>query len=308
MLKRLLRLFIRPKQAERPKAEDMEPVGQAIDTEATVENEESPLDDRAIDLLYVQSQFRMLDRNRTQMTSAENRWIQQQKKELKSEDAAWTRMVPRLPTVVPRLLAATRDSEEKSARELANMIASDPVLAANLLKVVNSAALRLRPEPIQSLEQAVVVVGTKGIREAVSAAFISPIANFEADPRLNIAAVNELWPNALGVGIHLRETAERSSIEQGFELFLAGMTHSAGLIVLLRRLETLDQPMVSVAFANAFEDLARHYTVAAVAEWQLPSATMAVLASWSKREDSPMAFLLSRAITAVRRAALELQK
>lgn len=308
MLKHLFRLLSPPTQPGRQTEEEIESVARATDAEATVEHQDSALDDRLIDRLYVRNQFRMLDHNLTKLSSAESSWIQQRKKELKSDDAAWTRMVPRLPTVVPRLLAATRDSEKTPARELANMIASDPVLAANLLKVVNSPALRLRPEPIQSLEQAVVIVGTRGIREAVSAAFVSPIANFEADPRLNISAVNQLWPNALGVGVHLRRAAESSNIGQGFELFLAGMTHSTGLIVLLRRLDTLDQPFVSIPFTNAFEDLSRHYTLAAVTDWKLPAATMAVLTSWSKREDSPMSFLLSRAIAGVRQASLELQK
>lgn len=256
---------------------------------------------------YIRNLFARMDLDRMECSPAERQWLRKHRNDLKAPNASWSQLVPRLPNVVPRLMAATRDPDQGSARELADLIASDPVLAANLMKVVNSAAMRRRPEPIQSLEQAVVIAGISGVREAVGAAFISPIANFKADARLKSKAVHELWPDTLGVAVKLREGAERSGLSQGFELFFSGITHSVGLMLLLRRLDLLDESSISPAFANELELLSRHYSVAAAAGWELPSGTMDLLSAWAEGRETALTYLLNRAIGSVRRASLAQQ-
>lgn len=305
MLKRLFLRIGRIKNRETGLTDPVPVAASFNDGDLEEIQEDSSADDTSFAVDYVRQLFLNLDIDRTKHSPAERQWLRQHKNELSSENASWIHMVPRLPSVVPQLMAATRDAEKGSGQELAELISSDPVLAASLLKVVNSAALRCRKESIESLKQAVVIVGMTGIREAIAAAFMSPIANFKADSRLDAIAIQELWTDSLGVAVRLRNSAEHSGLAQGFELFLAGITHSVGLMLLLRRLDLMDEPSISAGFADALEALSRHYSVAVAAGWQLPSGTIALLSAWAEDKETALTHLLTRSIGSVRRASLE---
>jgi hypothetical protein len=76
--------------------------------------------------------------------------------------------------MLPRVLSAAND-DSFSRRELAALIARDPSLVGNLLKIANSSYYRVSSEPIESVERAVVLLGTNGIRSLVTAALMQPI-------------------------------------------------------------------------------------------------------------------------------------
>jgi hypothetical protein len=91
------------------------------------------------------------------------------------QDAATQqRYSPRRPNMLPRLLNASTD-ESFSRRDLAALIAHDPSLVGNLLKIANSSFYRVTPEPVESVDRAVVLLGTDGIRSLVTAALMQPI-------------------------------------------------------------------------------------------------------------------------------------
>ncbi len=81
---------------------------------------------------------------------------------------------PRRPLLLPQLLRAVSDSET-SRRELATMIAKDPALVGSLLKLANSQFYRLNAQPVESVDRAVAVIGTEGIRSLIAAALIQPV-------------------------------------------------------------------------------------------------------------------------------------
>ncbi|HEY8521267.1 MAG TPA: HDOD domain-containing protein [Gammaproteobacteria bacterium] len=85
-----------------------------------------------------------------------------------------SRYVPRRPMLLPRLLQAMNDSET-SWRELAAIIVRDPALVGNVLRLANSPLYRVSPRPIESVERAIVQLGTEGIRSVVAAAVIQPV-------------------------------------------------------------------------------------------------------------------------------------
>jgi hypothetical protein len=91
------------------------------------------------------------------------------------QDAATQqRYAPRRPNMLPRVLSASND-ESFSRRDLAALIARDPSLVGNLLKIANSSFYRVTPEPVESVDRAVVLLGTDGIRSLVTAALMQPI-------------------------------------------------------------------------------------------------------------------------------------
>ncbi|HEY3785080.1 MAG TPA: HDOD domain-containing protein [Steroidobacteraceae bacterium] len=91
------------------------------------------------------------------------------------EDAATReRYAPRRPNMLPRLLSATND-ENISRRELTSIIARDPALVGGLLKIANSSYYRVTPEPVESVDRAVALLGTDGLRSLISAVLMQPI-------------------------------------------------------------------------------------------------------------------------------------
>ncbi|HEY9182140.1 MAG TPA: HDOD domain-containing protein, partial [Gammaproteobacteria bacterium] len=77
--------------------------------------------------------------------------------------AADPRHAPRRPLLLPELVRAVNDSET-TRRELAAMIARDPALVGSLLKLANSPIYRRGSKPIESVERALAVLGTQGVR------------------------------------------------------------------------------------------------------------------------------------------------
>jgi hypothetical protein len=88
--------------------------------------------------------------------------------------ATQERYLPRRPNMLPKILSASND-DSFSRRELAALIARDPSLVGNLLKIANSSFYRVTPEPVESVDRAVVLLGTDGIRSLVTAALMQPI-------------------------------------------------------------------------------------------------------------------------------------
>ena len=81
---------------------------------------------------------------------------------------------PRRPNLLPELIRAIND-ERASVRQLVAIVARDPSLVGNLLKVANSSYYRLTPQPIETIERAIVVLGNDGLRSVMAAALMQPI-------------------------------------------------------------------------------------------------------------------------------------
>jgi HD-like signal output (HDOD) protein len=84
------------------------------------------------------------------------------------------RYLPRRPSLLPKLLSAM-SSDSNSMRDLAAIIGGDPTLLGNLIRVANSVFYRGTAKPVQSLERAVTLVGTDGIRSVIATSLIHPV-------------------------------------------------------------------------------------------------------------------------------------
>jgi len=81
---------------------------------------------------------------------------------------------PRRPMLLPKLVQAVND-DDVSGRELSRLIAQDPALAASLLGIANSAFYRVSSKPVESIDRAVALVGTHGLRSLIAAALLQPV-------------------------------------------------------------------------------------------------------------------------------------
>ncbi len=81
---------------------------------------------------------------------------------------------PRRPNLLPELIRAVND-DGVSVRQLVAIVARDPALVGSLLRVANSSFYRITPQPIETIERAIVVLGSDGLRSVMAAALMQPI-------------------------------------------------------------------------------------------------------------------------------------
>ena len=82
--------------------------------------------------------------------------------------------IPRRPSLLPKLLATVNDNEATLA-EMSRIIAQDPALTGNLLRIANSPVYRANSLPVESIDRAVTLVGVQGIRSIIATALLQPL-------------------------------------------------------------------------------------------------------------------------------------
>ena len=80
---------------------------------------------------------------------------------------------PRRPNLLPELIRAINESVP--VRQLVAIVARDPAFVGSLLRVANSSFYRVTPQPIETIERAIVILGSDGLRSVMAAALMQPI-------------------------------------------------------------------------------------------------------------------------------------
>ena len=109
--------------------------------------------------------------------------------------ASERRHFPRRPNLLPQLMHAIND-ESTARRQLVAIIARDPALVDNLLRMANSSFYRISPHPVESIERAVAILGSDGLRSVIATALLQPI--FDAAAAADFPRFAPLvWEHAL---------------------------------------------------------------------------------------------------------------
>jgi hypothetical protein len=120
------------------------------------------------------------------------------------EDGAKLRqLAPRRPSLLPQLIRAAND-DAAPRRELAAIIRRDPSLVGHLLEMANSSFYRVTERPVESIDRAVVLLGSEGIRSLIAAAAMQPIFRV-ADgsfPRFAQTTWEHAWRSANAAVVH----------------------------------------------------------------------------------------------------------
>ena len=90
------------------------------------------------------------------------------------DPASQRKYFPRRPNLLPELIRAIND-EGVSVRQLVPIVARDPALVGNLLRVANSSYYRVSQRAVETIERALVVLGSDGLRSVMAAALMQPI-------------------------------------------------------------------------------------------------------------------------------------
>lgn len=133
-----------------------------------------------------------------------------------------------LPDAVTRLKECMDDSAA-SMDDIADIIAFDPGLSAQLLKVANSALYRF-PNKIETISKAVQVIGT---RSAYDLALAYGVSNTFSDVESKIIDLDKYWEQSVSCGLLAKYFAEGKRIREAERLFVAGLLHNIGELVVV---------------------------------------------------------------------------
>ncbi len=154
------------------------------------------------------------------------------------ERIAQTDGLPALPQLIDRLDRVISDPRS-NAKAVADVLKLEPSLAAQMLRLVNSAVFGL-PRKVTQLDQAVVFMG---LREVRSLAMLASVLSVFRGPWTSSFDHARFWQHSLAVAIGCRRIA-RSLNDKGEEIdvenaFLAGLCHDFGKILLARHFPTI---------------------------------------------------------------------
>jgi HD-like signal output (HDOD) protein len=132
-----------------------------------------------------------------------------------------------LPAIFNRINEAIM-KPSSSSHDIADLISKDTSLSARLLKLVNSAFYGY-PSQIDSLARAVSIVGTNQLNMlAFGIDITSAFKNIPGD----YINMDSFWRHSILCGIIARLIAAQKNIQNTERLFLAGMLHDVGRLVI----------------------------------------------------------------------------
>lgn len=136
--------------------------------------------------------------------------------------------LPPLPTSAMRVIALTKNPAT-SARELENVIAQDPALAAGMLRQANSAYYGYARR-ISSLQEAIVVLGFRATQGLAMASAVAPIlkiklVGYEIDQ-------DGLWKHSMITAMAAKGLCKKQNLPYGDVAFTAGLLHDIGKLVI----------------------------------------------------------------------------
>lgn len=132
--------------------------------------------------------------------------------------------LPVFPTVVFKALALTADSNVNLG-QLEKLLASDQVLAGQLIRAANSSLHGAR-QPISTIRHAASYLGLELSRKVIAAAALKPLV---ASTELKV-----LWRHSLEIAEKMEWLAVQSGSVPPMEAYLAGLVHDVGRLVLIR--------------------------------------------------------------------------
>ena len=145
-------------------------------------------------------------------------------------DQELTQAVDQLPpvlSVMRRLLAVMRDPNS-DVDDIARLVRADTALAAQTLRLANSAHYGLH-ERVGSIEQAIQHVGVTEIMRLVSTLGSRQVVSRDL-PAYRVAASLH-WQHSLAVAVAGEQVAGRYALDGG-ALYLAGLLHTVGMVAL----------------------------------------------------------------------------
>jgi HD-like signal output (HDOD) protein len=135
------------------------------------------------------------------------------------------------PPLIYERLVEVINHPRGGAVDVAKVVMDDTALTARLLKVVNSAFFSF-PRPVDTVSQAVTVVGTSQIRDLALAT--SVVALFKDVPE-DLIDMDGFWRHSLACGVGARVLAGLRREGNVERFFVAGILHDLGKLIIFQQ-------------------------------------------------------------------------
>lgn len=146
------------------------------------------------------------------------------------EIVAWVGDLPPMPQVASRAISMV-ENPQTTAQELTDLLSNDVALAARVLKIANSAMFS-RQREITTLNQAIMMIGFKALKGIIVAATLRQMnKSFGKTERM-------IWENSMCSAMCSAVVTKKLRKRYVEEIFLLGLLHGLGQIVLLVQPET----------------------------------------------------------------------
>ncbi|ADH84972.1 HDOD domain-containing protein [Desulfurivibrio alkaliphilus] len=146
---------------------------------------------------------------------------QEQKREAIRKALREVKNLPTLPGIISKLTKMA-DDPDTTTEQMGRTISKDHILAAKLLKLVNSAFYGF-PQRISSLSSAIILLGFNVIKSLIISASI-----FELMEDQDM----ELWEHSLGCAVVCNVLAKRLGVSDPEEVSTAGLIHDLGKVAI----------------------------------------------------------------------------
>ena len=194
---------------------------------------------------------------------------QMAKKLLHSE--VLSKQLPRKPSTLPSLMKLLKQND-LSYSQIAESLLKDPSLTSQVLRTANSPFFRLSKNTVESLEQAIFIMGVSGIKKVVSAAILLPV--FKSEEKSN-AFTEAVWTWALSSGNAVDALFELRGEAKG-SAYLLGLLPALALLLICQDIDKLEEgrpaehKLLPVQKLGIFKSVGWKYCIAVRKEWGLP--------------------------------------
>jgi HD-like signal output (HDOD) protein len=133
-----------------------------------------------------------------------------------------------LPEVTTKIVNLVEDLKS-TAKDMHDVVKTDPALATKVLKVVNSSFYGL-PSQIASLDRAITMLGLTAVKNIALAASMARIFKGKPAGGPQHFTPRDLWKHSISVAVCGRLIAVQAKVQPADELFVAGLVHDVGLL------------------------------------------------------------------------------
>ncbi len=183
--------------------------------------------------------------------------------------------LPSAPAVMSSAMTLTTNLESKVA-DVSSVLSSDQSLSAKALKLANSPFYG-RKRQVKTLEEAILVLGFDEVRSIIMA--VSTQKMFASDD--TDGPESKLWRHSFGTAVAARQIARWLGHPDEGEIYVAGLLHDIGKLVLLQKMnerymDVVTQVEAKAGSFRALEQQVLHFNHCDVAsillsKWSFPS-------------------------------------
>jgi HD-like signal output (HDOD) protein len=181
--------------------------------------------------------------------------------------------LPTLPEVALRVRDAV-EKENSTAKQVAEIIATDAALSARMLQVANSPLYRGRV-PIDNLQMAVARLGVRLVRSLVVSIIMQQI--FQATHDLLDKKFRQVWEESVQIAALSRVLAKNHAHLDNEQAMLAGLIHNIGALPILAMAENYDELLENSAeLDRVIEALSPEIGSRILKQWDFPDSLIQV--------------------------------